>query len=139
MIRTWGRSLLAAAITVAAAAAGVVVGPATPAAAITYCDASIVWQDAYVPGDSYTLRPYCMTRQGAGPNNAVQTLQDTLVTCYHKNIAVDRLFGTQTRRALEEVQRSLDIPDDGIYGPQTARAMSHRIVGGGGRCKRITF
>jgi hypothetical protein len=38
-----------------------------------------------------------------------------------------------------QVQQALHIADDGVYGPQTARAMSHVIVSGGGACKRITF
>jgi peptidoglycan hydrolase-like protein with peptidoglycan-binding domain len=133
MTRT--RTILA---TVALAAAGVLVTPASPAAAVPYCDIALVWQNAYVPGESASLRPNCMMAQGAGPNGAVQNLQYSLRECHHMTIATDGEFGPQTKRVLTAVQSSLGIAADGVYGPQTARAMSHRIVGGGG-CTRITF
>ena len=50
---------------------------------------------------------------------AVQVLQDTLKTCYRRNITVDGIFGPQTRSALQHAQRAEHIPADGVYGPQT--------------------
>jgi hypothetical protein len=126
-------------VTAAFAAAGVLVAPGASAAIpIKYCDAGIVWQDAFVRGNSeLPLSPNCHMQQGGGGVNAVQTLQSSLRDCHGKNITVDGIFGPRTRQALVEVQRALRIAADGMYGPQTARAMSHTKVGGG--CKRITF
>lgn len=133
---THARTILAA---VALTAAGVLSPLGAPsAAAVTYCDAAIVWQNAYVAGNSSTLHPNCISSQGAGPNNAVSSLQLSLRDCHRRTIGVDGHFGPETKRVLASVQASLGISADGVYGPQTARAMSHRIVGGGG-CKRITF
>ncbi|OLF07290.1 peptidoglycan-binding domain-containing protein [Actinophytocola xanthii] len=133
---THARSILAA---VALTAAGVLSPLGAPsAAAATYCDAAIVWQNAYVAGNSSTLHPNCISSQGAGPNNAVSSLQLSLRDCHHRAIGVDGHFGPETRRVLTSVQASLGISADGVYGPQTARAMSHRRVGGG-PCLRITF
>jgi peptidoglycan hydrolase-like protein with peptidoglycan-binding domain len=120
-------------------AGGLVVVPAAPASATVYCNISLVYQNAFVPGnDDNGLTPNCISAQGA-VNNAVVEIQRALVTCYHKNIAVDRDFGPRTKAALVQVQQSLGIANDGVYGPQTARAMTHPVVGGGGACTHITF
>lgn len=112
--------------------------PAAPASATVYCNIEMVYQNAFVPGNDGSFTPNCTLGQGA-VNNGVASLQDALKTCYHKNIAIDRNFGPKTRAALVSVQSSLHISADGVYGPQTARAMSHPIVSGGGSCKKITF
>ena len=126
-------------VTAAFAAGGVLVAPGTSTAVpIQYCDAGIVWQDAFVPGNGdLPLSPNCHMQRGGGGVNAVQSLQSSLRQCHGKNIAVDGSFGPRTEQALMDVQRALRITVDGKYGPQTARAMSHTKVGGG--CKRITF
>jgi Putative peptidoglycan binding domain len=125
----------------AAAALSVPLGlfSAAPASAVPTCTIGLVWQDAFVPGeDSGSFSPNCVMGQGA-VSGAVAELQDSLNRCHGRNIAVDRQFGPRTRAALVQTQRELGIAADGVYGPQTARAMSHLIVSGGGRCKRITF
>lgn len=133
---THARTILAA---VVLTAAGVLSPLGAPSAvAVTYCDAAIVWQNAYVAGNSSTLHPNCISSQGAGPNNAVSSLQLSLRDCHRRSIGVDGHFGPETKRVLASVQASLGIAADGVYGPQTARAMSHRRVGGG-PCLRITF
>jgi peptidoglycan hydrolase-like protein with peptidoglycan-binding domain len=112
---------------------------AGPAAAVPQCTIALVWQNAFVPGeDSGSFSPNCTMGQGS-LSNAVAELQDSLNRCHSQNIDVDREFGPRTRAALIATQRDLHISADGVYGPQTARAMSHVIVAGGGRCKRITF
>ncbi|HVQ94601.1 MAG TPA: peptidoglycan-binding domain-containing protein [Mycobacteriales bacterium] len=125
----------------AAAALAVPLGliPAGPASAAPQCTIDLVWQNAFTPGeDSGSFSPNCQMGRGAH-SNAVGELQSALNTCHHKNIAVDNDFGPATQSALISVQRALGISADGVYGPQTARAMSHVIVSGGGACKRITF
>ena len=112
--------------------------PAAPASATVYCNIEMVYQNAFVPGNDGTFTPNCLLGQGA-VNNGVASLQDALKTCYRKNISIDSNFGPQTKAALVAVQSSLHITADGVYGPQSARAMSHPIVSGGGACKRITF
>jgi len=128
------------AVTAALVAASFVVPSAPTAAAAVYCDIAIVWQNAYTPGEDidFTFTPNCVMASGAGPNNAVGQLQTSLNKCHGKALRVDREFGPKTRAALIQVQQSLHITADGVYGPQTARAMRHAPVGSGA-CKRITF
>jgi peptidoglycan hydrolase-like protein with peptidoglycan-binding domain len=58
-------------------------------------------------------------------NEAVRVLQEDLVHCHHQGISIDAQFGTQTKTALQNVQRSLGLNDDGVYGPYTRDAMHH--------------
>jgi peptidoglycan hydrolase-like protein with peptidoglycan-binding domain len=110
-------------------------GPSAASAATPYCILGLVYQDAFVPG-SIDLEPDCISAQGA-VNNAVGNLQRSLRQCnLFENIAVDNVFGPQTRAALVRLQQRLGIAADGVYGPQTRRAMQHVKVGGG--CKRTT-
>jgi hypothetical protein len=126
---------------IATLVAGTLIAPTAPIASATvYCTFGLVWQNAYVPGeDSGTWSPGCVMASGAGPNNAVRTLQSNLNKCHGKSLAVDGEFGPATRSALIAVQRALQITADGVYGPQTARAMSHGRSDGGSGCKRVTF
>ncbi|MEV6810637.1 peptidoglycan-binding domain-containing protein [Micromonospora sp. NPDC051296] len=131
-------SKIAAAAVMLTAAAVLPVVTASPAAAATpQCVLSLYHQNNYVPGNT-NLSPNCVMGVGAVGNH-VSTLQSSLNNCYRKGLAVDREFGPKTRDALKQVQSSLGIPADGVYGPQTARAMQHTIVAGGGACDRITF
>jgi peptidoglycan hydrolase-like protein with peptidoglycan-binding domain len=50
---------------------------------------------------------------------AVERLQYVLRYCYSRQIAVDGIFGPQTRTALQYAQRAEHISADGVYGPQT--------------------
>ncbi|HVQ90780.1 MAG TPA: peptidoglycan-binding domain-containing protein [Mycobacteriales bacterium] len=111
---------------------------AGPASAVPQCTIDLVWQNAYVPGeDSGSFSPNCQMGQGA-VSNAVRELQFTLNQCYQKNLATDGNFGPATRSALISVQRAAGASADGVYGPQTARAINHPIVASR-LCKRITF
>jgi hypothetical protein len=113
--------------------------PAAPAsAAPPNCNIGLVFQNAYTPGNDDIWTPNCLLYPGT-INNAVANLQGALNTCYHKGLAVDRDFGPKTKTALKQVQTALHVEVDGIYGPQTGRAMSWPIVGSGGGCKRVTF
>jgi hypothetical protein len=132
------RALSAAvAAIIATVAAVTAAAPAAQAAAPT-CNRSGGWDianggriygPAYLP-DSGQL-PYqwaCTLRYGA-KGNAVLSLQDNINNCYfgllHYYIDSDSSFGNQTRTALTAIQRHHGIAADGVYGPQTARAIRH--------------
>lgn len=122
--------------------AGSFVAPVAPASdAAVYCQFALIWQNADVPGEDAggTFSPNCVMAEGAGPNNAVRDLQYSLNRCHGRSLATDGEFGPKTRQALITVQQALRITADGVYGPQTARAMSHRVINSTTACKRITF
>jgi hypothetical protein len=112
--------------------------PATPAFASTpQCNIAIVWQNRFVPGnDDGPFTPSCIMGRGA-VSNAVSQLQSSLNQCYGKSLTVDRIFGSLTETALRQVQAAVNANPDGVYGPETARKMLHRVNGGG--CGYITF
>jgi hypothetical protein len=119
--------------------------PAAPAMAATpYCNVAIVHtnsagQDLFMPGSdfNFSFTPDCIMAQGAFGNHVAQ-LQSTMNTCYGEHLTVDRDFGPLTKAALKRTQTKVHVQSDGVYGPQTRRAMVHRIVAGGGRCARST-
>jgi peptidoglycan hydrolase-like protein with peptidoglycan-binding domain len=125
-----------AAATVLAASGLVPLATASPAAAAPQCTLALYYDNNYVPGND-NLSPNCQMGQGA-VSNAVGMLQASLNQCYRKGLREDNVFGPRTRTALVQVQQQLRISDDGVYGPQTARAMNHRIVGSS-LCDRISF
>ncbi len=80
---------------------------------------------ADVPTVGYgTYNSNCLLGYGA-TGGGVSTLQFTLNNCYNKGLVVDGIFGLHTKTALQQVQSSLKINADGIYGPQTRDAMNH--------------
>lgn len=62
----------------------------------------------------------CLMEPGAR-HVGVEALQNSLKFCYGYNIAVDGIYGTNTKAALAGAQRQHGIADDGVYGPVTAR------------------
>lgn len=66
----------------------------------------------------------CHLQQGYA-NEAVRVLQEDLVHCHGQGISIDAQFGSRTKAALQNVQRSLGISDDGVYGPFTRDKMWH--------------
>jgi murein L,D-transpeptidase YcbB/YkuD len=110
--------------------------PAAPAAAATpNCNIAMVHTNSagrqlFIAGWDGTFTPDCLMRLG-NVGNDVQTLQLTLNHCYGENLEADRIFGQLTRNALIRAQREVGVAADGVYGPQTRRAMRHRPVGGG--------
>lgn len=67
----------------------------------------------------------CTLRSGNN-SNAVSILQNSLKSCHGKNIVADGDFGPATRNALAQVQASLGLTADGIYGPNTLNNMRHK-------------
>lgn len=61
------------------------------------------------------------------PDTAIRTLQRNLNYCYGSKLAVDGIYGSNTRAVVQQVQRRHQIPADGIYGPQTRSAMNWRL------------
>ena len=81
----------------------------------------------------------CTLRRGAN-NNAVYELQIALSDCYGQNTGgFDGDFGPSTETALRNVQRSLGLSADGVYGPNTRDAMkwAWRTMEGNRRCLRL--
>lgn len=73
------------------------------------------------PRMTATLNPWPTTRQGA-TNHPVPMLQYLLLAHGH-TVTVDGVFGAQTSDAVRAYQRAKNLPDDGVVGPQTWRAL----------------
>ncbi|WP_435749168.1 peptidoglycan-binding domain-containing protein [Microbacterium sp. PMB16] len=80
-------------------------------------------ESARVP--TYGGSKSCTLRSG-NRSGAVSTLQNSLNSCHGKSITVDGDFGPATRTALIQVQASLGLTADGIYGPNTLSNMRHK-------------
>jgi peptidoglycan hydrolase-like protein with peptidoglycan-binding domain len=113
-------SLLAASLLVAGA--GLPVGQAVAAAAVTTTGATAVTA-------ATTATPILRTGS-AGP--AVADWQRQLNAVSGAGLAVDGIFGPRTDHATRNFQASRHIVVDGIVGPQTRAAMA-QAPGGGGR------
>ena len=110
------------------------------AAALLYCNDQYTY---FTTGPSrYTLIPQyedfrqatqrCYLERGTR-GVGVSRLQATLASCYGKAIAVDGAFGNATYNALLQVQRQIGVTIDGVYGPNTGKAMLHGPDG----CRRV--
>jgi hypothetical protein len=74
-------------------------------------------------GDS----PHRGSARSGDPDLAIKTLQRNLNYCYGTKLAVDGLYGSNTRAVMKTVQRKYKLPADGIYGPKTRSAMNWRL------------
>lgn len=109
------------ALTIGALGAAVVAAPS--AAALPTCGGMSVWHDGF----DYYERPTTANNTkniscvlGVGSRStAVTYLQSALRRCYGQAIAVDGIYGQQTRNAVINVQRFHRITADGVFGPQT--------------------
>ncbi|WP_329003338.1 peptidoglycan-binding protein [Kribbella sp. NBC_00709] len=61
------------------------------------------------------------------PDTAIRVLQRNLNFCYGTKLAVDGIYGSNTRAVLKTVQRKHHLVVDGIYGPKTRSAMNWRL------------
>nr|MDT0662907.1 peptidoglycan-binding domain-containing protein [Micromonospora sp. DSM 115978] len=116
-----------------------VAGPAS--AALDYCNRSYVahlwvgtvegsFKEFHLPNyvGSYYHTGSCQIRaNGSSPRDGVMSIQRSLRYCYGKSIAIDGAFGSRTAAALREVQKSLNLTADGIWGPATAKAMKWSV------------
>jgi hypothetical protein len=75
--------------------------------------------------------------------NGVRKLQGALHHCYDNSVAIDGIYGQDTRDAVAEVQRIKGIPADGVYGPQTRDEMRWALYrqsdNAFSRCTFVTF
>jgi putative peptidoglycan binding protein len=140
-----------AAMAVVAAASGitwVTLASATPASAAVSCTGTSLVVDR---GGLFEVRVPTVgngtgnvnCQLGLGNDNvAVGRLQIALNQCnfraFHPPyplLAVDNNYGSLTQRAVERTQAYWGVPVDGIYGPQTRRAMVWPAAGtNGGVC-----
>ncbi|MDI6104965.1 peptidoglycan-binding domain-containing protein [Actinoplanes sp. NEAU-A12] len=107
------------------AAASVLVGP-SPAYATSTCTTSLyIATEGRKPHDAPALSNGSVNCQLKRNNRgeAVRAPQNAMQMCYEKRIEADRIFGGDTETALRSVQRAIGVADDGIYGPNTRRAM----------------
>jgi hypothetical protein len=117
----------------ALATTGVLVSPASPAAAVTpQCTQRVghlpdsAAGGLWVPASPAGVRK-CWMDQG-NVSSGVWALQAALRYCYGQNIATDSQYGPQTAGALWRVQGMVGARQDGEYGPETAQKMKFSSV-----------
>ncbi|MFD3403133.1 peptidoglycan-binding protein [Kribbella sp. NPDC058693] len=71
--------------------------------------------------------PYRGSNRYGDPDTAIQVLQRNLNFCYGSKLAVDGIYGSNTRAVIKQVQRKHHLVVDGIYGPKTRSAMNWRL------------
>jgi hypothetical protein len=71
--------------------------------------------------------PYRGSSRTGDPETAIQVLQRNLNFCYGSKLAVDGIYGSNTRAVVKTVQRKHHLVVDGIYGPKTRSAMNWRL------------
>ncbi len=71
--------------------------------------------------------PYRGSTVYGDPDTAIRVLQRNLNFCYGSKLAVDGIYGSNTRAVVKLVQRKHKLVADGIYGPKTRSAMNWRL------------
>lgn len=123
---------LAMAAAVVALMGGAVVTAAPASAAVYYCTTKAPYEHRPVT-TSGTLSYSCYLNPSHDNATATTALQRSYNTCYasanrplpsgRTTLIVDGDYGNETLAAIEWVQRAHGLGDDGLYGPNTARAM----------------
>ncbi len=132
-------AILAATVLPAATATAAPTTSTAPAAASAarepFCNA-----DSTVPaGNGWSVEAAAvLTRTGAryqscylqygDAGTAVLLLQDRITDCYGFSLQQTARFDAATKAALQRVQRLHGLTADGVYGPQTFKAMRWRLV-----------
>ncbi|GAA0603699.1 peptidoglycan-binding protein [Kribbella sandramycini] len=75
----------------------------------------------------YGDNPHRGSDRSGKPDTAIQVLQRNLNSCYGSRLAVDGIYGKNTRAVVKMVQRKHKIIADGIYGPKTRSAINWRL------------
>lgn len=123
----------------------VVVMQSPSQAATLHCNRVGQSNDAWVPTVYPSWDPFnCLLSRG-DHSDAVYQLQNTMNICYPqqiwdllgKYVSPDSDFGGETQRALKMVQSLSGTSTDGVYGPNTRRAMLHQRTSGG-YCGRVS-
>lgn len=135
-MRATRRARLAALVVGALAVpTGLVVSTAgTASAATPTCNNAKVYYGGYVPYYSGTGTVDCNMVQGTN-SQGVWALQHSMNLCYHENLVLDGDFGPATKAALIRTQQKAGTYADGVYGPNTRKAMYH--VGDNYTCVRV--
>lgn len=89
------------------------------------CNSVRDWFNAAVPDVSSTSSVDCAMGLHAN-SDAVGRLQLTMNVCYGEHLVVDNDFGPLTQAALKRTQTKAGTPADGVYGPNTRKAMRHQ-------------
>lgn len=140
---------LAATMTTAALVLVAVATTATPASAAVNCNSTTRFTQSGFVFTIPTAGGSTNCIMGVGSQSAaVRHLQNNLNLCYYtgssvrgsrdvlgSRLSADGIYGNLTRNAVAAVQRSHDIGDDGVYGPQTRRTILWIVDdGAAGRC-----
>ena len=75
----------------------------------------------------YGDAPFRTSSHRGDPDTTIRVLQRNLNFCYATKLAVDGIYGSNTRAAVKLVQRKHHLVVDGIYGPKTRSAMNWRL------------
>jgi peptidoglycan hydrolase-like protein with peptidoglycan-binding domain len=70
-------------------------------------------------------------------SSAVGQLQTTMNVCYGEHLTVDDDFGSLTEAALVRTQKKAGTQADGVYGPNTRKAMLHQSAVISKQCVRV--
>jgi peptidoglycan hydrolase-like protein with peptidoglycan-binding domain len=71
--------------------------------------------------------PHRGSNRYGDPETAILVLQRNLNFCYGSKLALDGIYGSNTRAVVKLVQRKHKLAVDGIYGPKTRSAMNWRL------------
>lgn len=116
---------------------GLVAGTAGMASAATpTCNWVASYANAWVPYYDGTSTVDCNMVQGNVSQGARQ-LQTTLNKCYGEHLVEDGDFGSLTKAALMRAQQKAGTAVDGVYGPNTRKAIKHEPLDGSTNCIRV--
>lgn len=137
MCNTMRAKLASMLVTALAVPVGLVVGTAGEAVAATpTCNGVASYAGAWVPYYDGTNTVNCNMVQG-NVSQGVRQLQTTLNKCYGENLVEDGDFGSLTKAALIRAQQRAGTTADGIYGPNTRKAIKHEPLDGSTNCVRV--
>lgn len=100
------------------------------------CDSVRDWFGAAVPDVRSTGSVDCVMGLHAH-SDAVGRLQRTMNVCYGEHLDVDKDFGPATQAALVRTQGKAGTKADGVYGPNTRKAMVHQSNDNANTCIHV--
>ncbi len=100
------------------------------------CNSVRDWFSAAVPDVSSSGTVDCAMGEGAD-SPAVGRLQRSMNVCYGENLTIDNDFGPATLAALKRTQTKAGTTADGVYGPNTRKAMLHQSNDNANTCVHV--